>query len=66
VTFWIRLAVIVDITAGAAGAALQIVVHYQLPASADTYIHRSGRTGRTGSMDGVVLVSDTALVTLLS
>jgi hypothetical protein len=22
------------------------VIHYQLPASADTYIHRSGRTGR--------------------
>ncbi|KAF6262592.1 hypothetical protein COO60DRAFT_1699171 [Scenedesmus sp. NREL 46B-D3] len=34
---------------------VQIVVHYQLPASADTYIHRSGRTGRTGGVDGVVL-----------
>ncbi|WIA42627.1 hypothetical protein OEZ86_008600 [Tetradesmus obliquus] len=34
---------------------VQIVVHYQLPASADTYIHRSGRTARTGGVDGVVL-----------
>lgn len=34
----------------------QMVVHYQLPASADTYIHRSGRTARTGSNDGVSLV----------
>jgi hypothetical protein len=36
----------------------QMVVHYQLPASADTYIHRSGRTARTGSNDGVALVSN--------
>lgn len=25
------------------------VVHYQLPASADMYVHRSGRTGRAGT-----------------
>ena len=24
------------------------VVHYQLPAAADMYVHRSGRTGRAG------------------
>lgn len=32
------------------------VIHYQLPASADTYIHRSGRTGRAeaaGAASGV-------------
>jgi hypothetical protein len=40
----------------AAAAAAQMVVHYQLPASADTYIHRSGRTARTGGNDGVALV----------
>ena len=34
------------------------VIHYQLPASADTYIHRSGRTGRAAE-DGVSI----ALVT---
>jgi ATP-dependent RNA helicase DDX24/MAK5 len=35
------------------------VVHYQVPASADTYIHRCGRTARTGGADGlaVTLVS---------
>ena len=25
------------------------MVHYQLPASADMYVHRSGRTGRAGA-----------------
>ncbi|CAD6975445.1 unnamed protein product [Tilletia controversa] len=30
------------------------VVHYQLPRSADTYVHRSGRTGRAGT-EGVAL-----------
>ncbi len=34
------------------------VVHYQLPATVDTYIHRSGRTARAGE-DGVSI----ALVT---
>lgn len=29
------------------------VIHYQLPASADTYIHRCGRTGRTGGSEGI-------------
>ncbi len=29
------------------------VIHYQMPASADTYIHRCGRTGRVGSSDGL-------------
>lgn len=24
------------------------VIHYQLPRSTDTYVHRSGRTGRAG------------------
>ena len=28
--------------------AVATVVHYQLPASADMYVHRSGRTGRAG------------------
>jgi len=30
------------------------VVHYQLPRTVDTYIHRSGRTGRAGK-SGIVL-----------
>ena len=30
------------------------VVHYQLPRTADTYVHRSGRTGRAGK-DGLAL-----------
>lgn len=30
------------------------VVHYQPPRTADTYIHRSGRTGRAGK-EGIVL-----------
>lgn len=38
---------------------VESVVHYQLPASADTYIHRCGRTARTGGGEGVSL----ALVT---
>ena len=25
---------------------VELVIHYQIPLSADTYIHRSGRTGR--------------------
>ena len=28
------------------------MIHYQLPATADTYIHRSGRTARAGE-DGI-------------
>lgn len=34
--------------------AVDHVVHYQLPRSADTYVHRSGRTGRAGR-SGVAL-----------
>jgi len=34
------------------------VIHYQLPASADVYVHRSGRTAR-GAQDGITI----ALVT---
>ncbi len=34
------------------------MIHYQLPASADVYIHRSGRTAR-GAQDGITI----ALVT---
>ncbi len=30
-----------------------MVVHYQLPASADTYIHRSGRTARGQGAEGL-------------
>ena len=37
---------------------VRCVIHYQLPASADVYVHRSGRTGR-GSQDGITI----ALVT---
>lgn len=37
---------------------LYLQVHYQLPASADLYVHRSGRTARAAS-DGVAV----ALVT---
>ena len=34
------------------------VVHFQLPASADTYIHRSGRTGRAAEAGvSIALVS---------
>lgn len=29
--------------------AVSHVVHYQLPRSADTYVHRSGRTARAGT-----------------
>ena len=29
--------------------AVEHVVHYQLPRTADTYIHRSGRTARAGN-----------------
>jgi superfamily II DNA/RNA helicase len=37
------------------------VVHYDLPGEADTYIHRSGRTGRAGASGVVVaLVDETA------
>lgn len=37
------------------------VIHFDLPADADTYIHRSGRTGRAGSTGVVVaLVDETA------
>jgi hypothetical protein len=28
---------------------VSLVLHYQLPASADVYIHRAGRTARTGA-----------------
>jgi hypothetical protein len=49
-------AAVATVAAAAAAAACQMVVHYQLPASADTYIHRSGRTARTGGSDGVALV----------
>ena len=31
------------------------VVHYQLPASTDTYIHRCGRTARGAGAEGVAL-----------
>lgn len=31
----------------------RVVVHYQLPASMDTYIHRAGRTGRGLGREGV-------------
>ena len=34
---------------------VQTVVHYQIPASADTYIHRCGRTARTGGADGLAV-----------
>ena len=34
------------------------MIHYQLPASADVYVHRSGRTAR-GTQDGITI----ALVT---
>ena len=37
---------------------VRCVIHYQLPASADVYVHRSGRTAR-GSKEGVTI----ALVT---
>ncbi|KAG1662273.1 hypothetical protein FOA52_002162 [Chlamydomonas sp. UWO 241] len=33
---------------------VRCVVHYQLPATTDTYIHRSGRTARAGE-DGVII-----------
>ncbi|KAL6755835.1 P-loop containing nucleoside triphosphate hydrolase protein [Haematococcus lacustris] len=34
---------------------VRCVIHYQLPASADTYIHRSGRTGRGVGSSGLAL-----------
>ncbi|KAJ9512846.1 hypothetical protein QJQ45_029176 [Haematococcus lacustris] len=34
---------------------VRCVIHYQLPASADTYIHRSGRTGRGAGSSGLAL-----------
>ena len=37
---------------------VRCVIHYQLPASADVYVHRSGRTAR-GAQDGITI----ALVT---
>ena len=37
---------------------VRTVVHYQVPASADVYVHRSGRTGRAGA-EGIAI----ALVT---
>ena len=37
---------------------VRCVIHYQLAASADVYVHRSGRTAR-GSQDGITI----ALVT---
>lgn len=37
---------------------MRCVIHYQLPASVDTYVHRSGRTGRWGAEGlNVALVS---------
>ena len=41
----------------AGGAILQgvrCVIHYQIPASVDIYVHRSGRTAR-GSADGLAV-----------
>jgi ATP-dependent RNA helicase DDX24/MAK5 len=44
---------------------VDMVIHYQIPRQADTYIHRSGRTGRAGT-EGVsillVLPSDAAQI----
>ena len=37
---------------------VRCVIHYQLPASADVYVHRSGRTAR-GTQEGITI----ALVT---
>ena len=45
-----------------------MVIHYQLPRSAEVYVHRSGRTGRAGH-SGVSIVfysrSDEYMVRLL-
>jgi len=33
---------------------VELVIHYQIPRSADTYIHRSGRTGRADQLGAAV------------
>ena len=33
---------------------VELVIHYQIPLSADTYIHRSGRTGRADKLGAAV------------
>lgn len=34
---------------------VRLVVHYQLPASLDTYVHRCGRTARGAGAEGVAV-----------
>ena len=35
---------------------VDLVVHYQVPMSADTYVHRSGRTGRANAEGASVML----------
>lgn len=35
---------------------VDLVVHYHLPRTADTYVHRSGRTARAGAKGGSILI----------
>lgn len=37
-------------------ANVQLVIHYHLPRSADTYVHRSGRTARAGQSGSSILI----------
>ena len=39
---------------GAVWQGVRCVIHYQIPASVDIYVHRSGRTAR-GSADGLAV-----------
>lgn len=38
------------------------VIHFDIPADVDTYIHRSGRTGRAGAGGRVIVLSDETTV----
>ena len=58
--FWVQQCCLfysTDTPHHAGGAVLQgvrCVIHYQIPASVDIYVHRSGRTAR-GSADGLAV-----------